>query len=209
VSKLVAVAKTKNMHLPDDSRLTWPHVSAGRPAGTGAIFLDRDGVIVEDVHYLSSPSQINILPGVTQAICLLQSQFYIIVITNQSGIARGLFTEEDLLVIHAELVQRLAAQGALVDALYYCPHLPEAAEIPAYQAKCNCRKPKPGLLLQASQDWNIDTSQSFMIGDTFRDIQAGAAAGVKSILLASESDILPEAFAFTPDLAQAAHLILA
>jgi D-glycero-D-manno-heptose 1,7-bisphosphate phosphatase len=165
-------------------------------------------VIVEDVHFIRSLTQVHILPGVTQALQLLHDRYYIIVVTNQSGIARGLITEDDLLEIHSHLIQCLAAEGALLDALYYCPHLTEAT-VPVYQAECNCRKPKPGMLLRAKHDWHIDLKHSFIIGDKSRDIEAGYAAGVKGILLGAKETTLPGLYGIAPDLFQAAHLILA
>ena len=196
------------LHMPDNSRLGFQRALAMQPATRAAVFLDRDGVIVEDVHFLKSPSQLRILPGATQALRILQDQFYIIVVTNQSGVARGLLTEDDLLAIHLELVRCLAAEGAILDVLYYCPHLPEAT-VQAYQAACNCRKPKPGMLLRAKRDWGIDMVHSFMVGDTPRDIEAGCAAGVKGVMLGDGRAALPGAHGLAPDLARAVHLILA
>ncbi len=203
------LARDTYLHLPDNSRLIAPRSSTVQPASKAMIFLDRDGVLVEDVHFLSSPSQLRILPGVIQALHALQNQFYIVVITNQSGIARGLFTETDLLAIHTELVQRLTAKGALVDALYYCPHLPAGATIKTYQVACQCRKPRPGMLLQAKRDWGIDFTHSFLVGDMPRDIEAGLAAGVTGIFVGDESRVVDQGYTFAPDLAVAAPMILA
>lgn len=196
------------LHLPDNSRLTAPDKSELQPASKAVIFLDRDGVLVEDVHFLRHPSQLRILPGVIQALRALKDHFYLIVVTNQSGIARGLFTETDLLAIHTELVQRLTAKGALVDALYYCPHLPEGAAVKTYQVTCQCRKPRPGMLLQAKRDWDIDLSHSFLVGDMPRDIEAGAAVDVTGILVGNENGVVGYGYAFAPDLAAAASQIL-
>jgi D-glycero-D-manno-heptose 1,7-bisphosphate phosphatase len=138
----------------------------------------------------------------------LQDKFYIVVVTNQSGVARGLLTEDDLMAIHLELVQRLAVEGVVLDALYYCPHLPEAT-VQAYQVECDCRKPKPGMLLQAKRDWGLDMAHSFMVGDSSRDIEAGCAAGVKCILLNDGGTALPSTYGLAPDLAGAVRLILA
>lgn len=206
VSRIVAM--DTYLHVPGNSRFVSQRVLARQPATRSAVFLDRDGVIVEDVHYLKSPAQLRILPGVAQALHTLQDQFYIIVVTNQSGVARGLLTEDDLMAIHLELVQHLAVEGAVLDALYYCPHLPEAT-IEAYQAECSCRKPKPGMLLRAKHDWDIDMAHSFMVGNVPRDIDAGCAAGVKCILLSDGKAALPGAHGLAPDLARAVPLILA
>ena len=196
------------LHMPDNSRFASQPVLTEQPATKAAIFLDRDGVVVEDVDFLTNPAQLRILPGAAQALHMLQDKFYIVVVTNQSGVARGLLTEDNLLDIHSELVRRLAAEGAILDALYYCPHLPEAT-VQAYQVECDCRKPKPGMLLQAKRDWGLDMPHSFMVGDAPRDIEAGCAAGVKCILLNDGSAALSSTYGLAPNLAQAVHLILA
>lgn len=196
------------LHVLGNSRLVNQHPLIAQPVSRAAVFLDRDGVIVEDVHFLVSPSQLRLLPGVVQGLRALQEQFYIIVLTNQSGIARGLLTEDDLLAIHLALVQPLAAEGAILDAFYYCPHLPEATVL-AYRAECNCRKPKPGMLLLAERDWGIDLSQSWIVGDATRDIEAGCAVGVKGIMVGNGKAALAGPHSCAPDLACAARLILA
>jgi len=195
------------LHVPYNSRFASPNLANQQPATRAAVFLDRDGVIIEDVHYLRSPSRLRLLPGASSALRMLQDRFYIIVVTNQSGIARGLLTEDDLLEIHSELVRCLATEGAVLDALYWCPHLPEAA-VPEYQAECDCRKPKPGMLLRAESDWGVDMAHSFIVGDTNRDIEAGYSVGVKSILLSTKDECLPEVATCIPDLAHAAEFIL-
>jgi D-glycero-D-manno-heptose 1,7-bisphosphate phosphatase len=202
------VVRGTYLHVPDNSRFVSQRVLARQPVTKSAIFLDRDGVIVEDVHFLKSPAQLRILPGAAQALHILQDKFYIVVVTNQSGVARGLLTEDDLMAIHLELVQRLAVEGVVLDALYYCPHLPEAT-VQAYQVECDCRKPKPGMLLQAKRDWGLDMAHSFMVGDSSRDIEAGCAAGVKCILLNDGGTALPSTYGLAPDLAGAVRLILA
>jgi len=190
-------------HLPTNSRL-----DTNSPASpTGAVFLDRDGVLVEDVHFLTEPGQLKILPGVAEALRDLQDRFYLIVVTNQSGIARGLLTEDDLLEIHAELVSRLGSQGALLDGLYYCPHLPEAS-ISAYKVECRCRKPGPGMLEQAAGDWGIDLSRSVMAGDMPRDIEAARAAGVKGIITGGSHTQQPGSLGAVRNLPEAVPLIL-
>ena len=185
-------------HIPEGSRL----VSEGqdRPSSTAAVFLDRDGVIVEDVNYLSEVSKLRVLPGVPEALQALRARFYLIVVTNQSGIARGMFTEDVLEEIHSELARRLTADDAIIDAFYYCPHLPEAPTA-AYSRACNCRKPGPGMLLRAAADWDIDMDGSFMVGDMPRDADAGKRAGVTSILLGDGRG------AGSRDLGEAARLI--
>ena len=191
------------LHLPSNSVLPGIGSRSSRPA----VFLDRDGVLVEDVHYLTDASQLKLLPGVTTTLSALQDQFLVVVVTNQSGIARGFLTEENLTTIHTEMVRMLADEGVRVDALYYCPHLPEAT-VPGYGIECECRKPMPGMLLQAAKDWPIDLSQSFMVGDSLRDIQASHSAGVRGVMVAGNgSDVNPQT-QVAPDLAEAAKLIL-
>lgn len=196
------------LHMPNNSRLTSQRELVKQPVAKAVVFLDRDGVIIEDIHFLKSRVEMHILPGAARALRMLQDLFYIIVVTNQSGIARGLLTEDDLLDIHSELVRCLAVEGAVVDALYYCPHLPEAT-VPAYRAECNCRKPKPGMLLRAKRDWGIDMAHSFIVGDAPRDIEAGLTAGVKGILLGRQESLLSGVAMCTLDLSCASELILA
>ena len=196
-----------HLHLPSNSRLTCTEV-AKTPAFNSAVFLDRDGVVVEEVGFIRTPSEIKLPPGVPEAIVTLQDRFFIIVVTNQSGIARGLFTEDDLLSIHSDMVRQLSTQGAIIDGLYYCPHHPEAP-IPVYRTACQCRKPKPGMLLRAAADWGIDLQGSFLAGDQPGDVEAARAAGVRSIAIGNsfEPTLAPDLFA--EDLAEAAGLILA
>ena len=170
------------LHLPSHSRLPIKGAEGGTLTHRRAVFLDRDGVLVEDVHYLTSPDQLRLLPSAASALGRLQDQFFIIVVTNQSAIARGFMTEDDLMNIHAELASLFASEGITVDALYYCPHLPEAA-VPTYKIDCTCRKPGPGMLLRAAADWHIDLNRAFMIGDTPRDSEAALAAGVVPIMV--------------------------
>lgn len=197
-----------HLHLPADGRLTRGEDTEGQLSAKAVIFLDRDGVLLDDVHFLTRLEQMRVLDGVAQGIRLLQEQFCVVVVSNQSGIARGLLTEEELLALHSAMLSRLLDQGALVDAIYYCPHL-AGARIAAYDIECDCRKPKPGMLLRAQQDWGFDLSRSYMIGDMPRDIEAGAAAGVTCVIL-GESEAPPNTPAFpAPDLPAAADLILA
>jgi len=192
------------LHLPSNSKLPGIRTQASRPA----IFLDRDGVLVKDVHYLSSPSQLRLLPGVAAGLRALQDRFFVIVATNQSGIARGFLTEEDLMTIHVELVRLLAAEGVRLDALYYCPHLPEAV-VPEYGIRCDCRKPQPAMLLRAADDWRIDLSESFLVGDSPRDIEAAHGAGVKGIMVVEEDGrYVDQQAPVVPNLAAAARMIL-
>jgi len=150
-----------------------------------AIFLDRDGVLNVDHPYISTPSMLELFPFTAEAIKKINmSDFLAIVITNQPVVARNLCTEAELQIIHNKLDTLLGNERAKLDALYYCPHHPDKGypdENPAYKIDCPCRKPKPGMLRDAARDFNIDLSQSFIIGDDERDLAAGLAAGVKTI----------------------------
>ncbi|OQZ01673.1 MAG: D,D-heptose 1,7-bisphosphate phosphatase [Candidatus Brocadia sp. UTAMX2] len=148
-----------------------------------AVFLDRDGTMVVHEHYLSSPDQLKILPHVAQGIHRFKEHDYlVIVITNQSGIARGFFDEERLMLIHEKLDAMLKGEGALIDDWYYCPHHPEGI-IERYTMDCDCRKPKPGMILAAARKYHLDLTQSLMIGDSETDMLAGKNAGCKSMLI--------------------------
>jgi len=153
-----------------------------------AVFLDRDGVINVDSDLIKHPDELVLIPGAAEAIRLLNaSQFITVVVTNQSVVARNLTDEAGVDRIHARMERLLADEaGAFVDAIYYCPHHPHGGfpeENPAYKVECRCRKPKPGMLLDAAERFNIDLSASYMIGDSPRDIEAGQAAGVAATVL--------------------------
>lgn len=146
-----------------------------------AIFLDRDGTINKMVGFITKPEQFELLPGVAKAIKAINKSGYLaIVITNQPVIARGDCTFEQLQTIHNKMETELGKEGAFVDAIYVCPHHTDkgfSGERPEYKCDCDCRKPKPGLLLQAAKDFNIDLSQSYMIGDSDGDVRAGEMLG--------------------------------
>jgi D-glycero-D-manno-heptose 1,7-bisphosphate phosphatase len=148
-----------------------------------AVFLDRDGVVIEDSHYLGDVSRVRLIPGAGEAIAALNRAGWIVVIaTNQSGVARGLFTIDSVENVHACLSELLRGFGARVDAYRYCPHHPEA-EVAEYRVDCECRKPKPGMLLNAAAELGISLSTSWMIGDRVTDLEAGAAAGCRTVLV--------------------------
>lgn len=148
-----------------------------------AVFLDRDGTIVVHEHYLSSPDQLKLLPNATQGIRRFKEYGYlIIVVTNQSGVARGFFDEERLMHIHKRLMDMLEEEGAMIDGLYYCPHHIEGI-VESYKVDCDCRKPKPGMLLDAARKHHIDLTHSLMIGDSETDMLAGKNAGCKCVLI--------------------------
>lgn len=149
---------------------------AGRPA----VFLDRDGTINAEVDFLRDPADLALLPGAAEAIARLAAAgFACVVITNQSGIARGYLDEATLAEIHARLRTLLAAEGAQLDGIYHCPHHPEIDS----GAPCDCRKPLPGMLRLAAEEHDLDLSRSFVIGDSPRDLEAGLALGVPGFLV--------------------------
>ncbi len=156
-----------------------------------AVFLDRDGTINRFVGLVRSPEQLELLEGAAAAIKKINESGYLcIVVTNQPVIARGEVTVPQLEQIHNRMETLLGQEGSYIDALYYCPHHPQGGfegEIPELKIPCECRKPKPGMLLQAAKDYNIDLHKSFMVGDTERDIQAGINAGCKTALIGEGS----------------------
>jgi D-glycero-D-manno-heptose 1,7-bisphosphate phosphatase len=152
------------------------------------VFLDRDNTLIEDPGYISDPDQVRVLDGVPAALRRLQDAGYrLVIVTNQSGIARGLLTENDLAAIHDKLRSLLRAEGVDVDAIYYCPYLdgPEAT-CEAYRRDSELRKPKPGMILLAARELGIDLGRSWMVGDSGRDVQAGRAAGCRTILVGAQ-----------------------
>lgn len=156
-----------------------------------AIFLDRDGTINKYVGFLRNIDDFELIEGVAEAIKFInQSGYLAIVVTNQPVIARGEVTWEELNEIHKKMATLLGKEGAYVDGIYICPHHPDKGfegERPEYKIDCDCRKPKPGLLLQAAKDFNIDLSESYMIGDSHRDVEAGENAGVKKSIRVEEN----------------------
>jgi D-glycero-D-manno-heptose 1,7-bisphosphate phosphatase len=155
-----------------------------KPLSTKAIFLDRDGVLIDDVDLLTHPSQIRLSPGAASALRRLKDAgFLLIVVSNQAVVARGLATENQVCEINAEIDRLLQGQGSPpLDAFYFCPHHPKAT-LAEYRIDCQCRKPRPGMLLQAAAQFNIDPARSFMVGDRITDIAAGAAAGCRTVLV--------------------------
>ena len=156
-----------------------------------AIFLDRDGTINQYKGFLRSIDDFELLPGVAEAIRTINASGYLaIVTTNQPVIARGEVSIEELQRIHNKMETLLGLEGAYLNSLYYCPHHPDKGfdgEIPELKINCNCRKPKPGMLFKASEDYNIDLSQSWMVGDGENDVKAGKAAGCKTALISSST----------------------
>ena len=148
-----------------------------------AVFLDRDGTINVDKHYLHKIEDFEFIPGALQAIKTLKDAGYLVVIvTNQSGVARGYFNMDDVTRLHGRIQQELAGAGTGIDAFYVCPHHPEKG-LGEFSKECDCRKGRPGLLFQASADLDIDLQRSFMVGDKIADIEAGENAGCQPILV--------------------------
>ncbi len=159
-----------------------------------AVFLDRDGTINKYVGFLRNIDDFELMPGAAAAIRKINESGYLaIVVTNQPVIARGEVSLGELQEIHNKMETLLGAEGAYVDAIYFCPHHPHkgyAGERPEFKIECECRKPKPGMLLKAAEDFNIDLSRSWMIGDSENDVKAGMAAGCSTMLIDAECDIL-------------------
>lgn len=148
-----------------------------------AIFLDKDGTLVRDVPYNINPALVEIEPSTIEGLKRFAKEDYmLIVISNQSGVALGLFDERDLLGVWKEINRQLRYHGLTIDAFYHCPHHPDGT-VEAYRKTCNCRKPLPGLLFRAAADYQIDLSRSWMIGDILHDVEAGNRAGCRTILI--------------------------
>ena len=152
------------------------------------VFLDRDDTLIKDIPYLSDPEKVELLPGAGEAICMLnEKSIPAIIITNQSGIARGLFDETSLQAVHERLTGILAGNSAKIDAIYFCPHYPEGL-IKKYAVRCNCRKPKTGLLEKAATDFSLILSRCYFIGDKKSDMQAIQSVGGKGVLVGKCTD---------------------
>ncbi|MHC4351168.1 MAG: D-glycero-alpha-D-manno-heptose-1,7-bisphosphate 7-phosphatase [Planctomycetota bacterium] len=152
-----------------------------------AIFLDRDDTLIEDPGYISDPEQVKLLDGVPEALIELKTLGYkLVVVTNQSAVARGIVTEKVLADIHERLKQLLAEKNAYLDDIYYCPYHPEGV-VPKYRKESNYRKPNPGMLLEAADDMNIEMGESWCIGNNSSDVEAGQRAGCKTVMLDSPS----------------------
>ncbi len=148
-----------------------------------ALFLDRDGTLVHARHFPSRPEELVLYDGVVPGLRALQGAgFRLILITNQSGLARGLFGREALELMHHHLRAELARQGVTLDAVYFCPHHPEGA-VAEWAVDCDCRKPKPGMLLRAAADLDLDLSRSWFVGDILDDVEAGNRADCRTILV--------------------------
>jgi D-glycero-D-manno-heptose 1,7-bisphosphate phosphatase len=148
-----------------------------------AVFLDRDGVINEEVNYLYKPEDLILISSAIEAINILnRNEILTIVVTNQAGVARGYFSEGDVETLHQYIQSILSSHESYVDAFYYCPHHPSEG-LGDYLVSCDCRKPKPGMLHQAAVDFGIELNHSYIVGDKYSDIVAGQQAGCKTILV--------------------------
>lgn len=154
-----------------------------------AIFFDRDNTLIASDGYLGDPAKVILIPGAAAAIAALRKLgFAIVIVSNQSGVARGLFDETATRAVNARMCELLLAETpeAIIEAHEYCPHHPDAP-LPAYRSDCDCRKPRPGMLLKAARELHLDLAKSWLVGDAPRDIDAGAAAGCRTILFADAS----------------------
>jgi D-glycero-D-manno-heptose 1,7-bisphosphate phosphatase len=151
-----------------------------------AVFLDRDGTINVDKGFVHRKEDFTFVDGAASAIGMLNRHEYkVVVVTNQSGVSRGIYTEEDVRKLHVYVNDELRKHGAHIDRFYFCPHHPEAP-LKEYQCDCDCRKPKPGMVLQAIKDLDLDISTSYIVGDREWDISAGKRAGLTSILIRTD-----------------------
>lgn len=176
-------------------------------APRAAVFLDRDGTIILDRHYPGDPAAVELIEGAAEAIVRLRNAGYLIlVITNQSGIGRGLISDADYQAVEGRMESLLAKKGAMIDGAYYCPHSPDQ------DPPCDCRKPNTGLYLRAASDHDVDPSISFFIGDRLRDVLPGAGFGGRGFFVrgteAVQEDDLPPGIRAVDSLAEATELLL-
>jgi D-glycero-D-manno-heptose 1,7-bisphosphate phosphatase len=147
------------------------------------VFLDRDGTVTEEVGYVNHPSRLALIPGAAEGIrALNRAEVPVILATNQAGVARGYFTEDLVKEVLQRLQELLAVQGAKLDALYYCPHHPSVGPAP-YRRECDCRKPKPGMLLRGAAEFGLDLSRCFVVGDKISDVEFAHKAGARGVLV--------------------------
>ena len=188
------------------------------PEARRAVFLDRDGTILDELGYLGDPAELRFLPGVAAPLRRLsEAGFFLCVATNQSGVARGYFDEVALESVHERMLSELAAKGCRIDAVVHCPHHPDHGPEP-YRKRCACRKPAPGLFLEAASRFGLHLPTSWAVGDSHRDLEAARRAGIPGrilVLTGKGRDTLEElseeerkATVCVPDLAAAAEVIL-
>lgn len=178
-----------------------------------AVFLDRDGTLIVDRNYLSTPDGVVLIDGAAEAVrCLSESGFWIVMVTNQSGVARGMFPEDAVHIVNQRVQELLDRENAHLDAIYYCPHHPHGT-IPQYARVCDCRKPSPGMGYRAAREHQIDLAQSYMVGDKRDDIVFGQNCGMRNAFLVStghgnETKLDGGYGMEVQDILQAAHCIL-
>jgi D-glycero-D-manno-heptose 1,7-bisphosphate phosphatase len=180
-----------------------------------AVFLDKDGTLVENVPYNVDPAQVALTSGAVEGLRRLHEAGYLlVVVTNQSGVARGYHGTSEVLAMGGYLADLLAYEGVPLAGFYFCPHLPDGI-VPQFARACECRKPAPGLLLRAAEELDVDLTHSWMVGDILHDIEAGHRAGTRTVLLDNghetewEWSALRQPDAAAPDLSAAASIILA
>lgn len=181
---------------------------------TRAVFLDRDGTLIEELGYLNQIERLSFFPYSVDAVRLLnRAGFAVVVVTNQAGVARGFFDESFVDEVHTRIAERMTLGGARIDAFYYCPHHPDGA-VEKYRQTCDCRKPNPGLLRRAAVERKLDLSKSFVVGDRRHDLEAGSAVGATGVLVRTgygrrdEHAVARQAAAVTDNLIEAVSWIL-
>ncbi len=169
-----------------------------------AIFLDRDGTILDELGYLGDPDKVVLYPRVQDALMLLREAGYLLlIVTNQSGIARGYFSLEDSIAVNLKMIRILSELGAVIDGVYFCPHLPDSG--------CPCRKPASGMVQKAETDFNVNLEDSWIIGDTDKDALLGSEAGIRPLLVKTgkrDKGAVPSGVPAVADLNEAARYIL-
>ncbi|HEY1372589.1 MAG TPA: HAD-IIIA family hydrolase [Candidatus Binatia bacterium] len=181
--------------------------AARRSGGAPGVLVDRDGTLIRDVGHLSRVEQIEVLPRAAEALRLMRGRgLKIAIVTNQSAVGRGLLDEKGLDAIHRELEKRLAAAGASIDAIYYCPHHPTKA-LGSYRISCECRKPDTGMALRAAADLDLDLARSYVIGDKPSDVELAERVGALGILL--DPELAANSSAAVRDIWEAAERVLA
>jgi D-glycero-D-manno-heptose 1,7-bisphosphate phosphatase len=192
-------------------------VSAGGKASAGckAVFLDKDGTVIDDIPYNVDPRRMTLARGAAEGLHRLSGMAYhLLMVSNQPGVALGYFSEAALDRVARELARRLGEEGAPLAGFYYCPHHPEGT-VPAYARRCDCRKPMPGMLLSAAAEHDIDLHRSWMIGDILDDVEAGRRAGCRTVLIDNGNETvwrrspLRQPDLTARDLAEAARLVAA
>lgn len=174
-----------------------------------AVFLDKDGTVIENIPYNIDPSLIRLCPGAPEGLrSFAEAGFLLVVVSNQSGVARGFFPESAIAPVERRLRQLLAEHEVTLDGFHYCPHHPEGSVL-AYAVSCECRKPAPGMLVESARTLGIDLTRSWMIGDIPDDVEAGRRAGCRTALIARNSADIPSPTpdVLAADLAEAARLI--